>query len=98
MLYLVYLLSLFILTLGDSLKHSNNSNFSTRDRDNDNRSGSCVDQYKSPGWMKNCLVANLNGMYRKTSRNDYTELHWQKWGKLMPLKSAKMMIRPKQPN
>lgn len=86
-----------ILTSGDSFSFSNNSYFSTTDRDNDNRGDNCVQKYKSPGWMSRCFYANLNGVY-KASIKDYTGLHWQKWGKNEPLKSAKMMIRPKQTN
>ncbi|XP_065944248.1 ryncolin-4-like [Magallana gigas] len=84
--------------LGDSFSYSNNTYFSTKDRDNDNTRGThCVQKFKSPGWMNSCFYANLNGVY-KTSFKDYTELHWQRWGKIVPLKSAKMMIRPKQTN
>uniref|UniRef100_K1QNY5 Ficolin-2 n=1 Tax=Magallana gigas TaxID=29159 RepID=K1QNY5_MAGGI len=84
--------------LGDSFSSFNNMYFSTKDRDNDKRGGDhCVQKYKSPGWMNGCFSANLNGVY-KTSLKDYTELHWQNWGKVGPLRSAKMMIRPKQTN
>eukprot|EP00105_Crassostrea_gigas_P022645 XP_011442238.1 PREDICTED: ficolin-2-like [Crassostrea gigas] len=84
--------------LGDSLRISNNMYFSTYDRDNDkDDSRHCVQRYKAPGWMNGCFRSNLNGVY-KTSLSDYTELHWQKWGKDVLLKSAKMMIRPKQTN
>uniref|UniRef100_K1PKJ4 Tenascin-R n=2 Tax=Magallana TaxID=2171616 RepID=K1PKJ4_MAGGI len=83
--------------LGDSFREFNNMYFSTKDRDNDNSGSHCVQQYKAPGWMNSCFVANLNGVY-KTSLKDYSELHWQRWGKVVPLKSAKMMIRPKQTN
>lgn len=88
----------FILTSGDSFSTSSNSYFSTKDRDNDNDGGRhCVRTFKSPGWMNGCFSANLNGVY-KASFKDYTELLWQQWGKNEPLKSAKMMIRPKQTN
>uniref|UniRef100_A0A8W8I484 Fibrinogen C-terminal domain-containing protein n=1 Tax=Magallana gigas TaxID=29159 RepID=A0A8W8I484_MAGGI len=84
--------------LGDSFSSFNNMYFSTKDRDNDKREEAhCAQKYKSPGWMNGCFSANLNGVY-KTSHKDYTELHWQRWGKVVPLKSAKMMIRPKQSN
>lgn len=41
--------------------------------------------------MNRCFYANLNGVY-KASIKDYTGLHWQKWGKNEPLKSAKMIV------
>uniref|UniRef100_A0A8W8P104 Fibrinogen C-terminal domain-containing protein n=1 Tax=Magallana gigas TaxID=29159 RepID=A0A8W8P104_MAGGI len=87
--------------LGDSFREFNNMYFSTKDRDNDNTGGThCVQKYKAPGWMNSCLSANLNGVYKASLKHvkDCTELHWQKWGKVVPLKSAKMMIRPKQTN
>lgn len=89
----------FILTSGDSLSTSNNMYFSAKDRDNDNVGDThCVQTYTSPGWMNRCFHTNLNGVYKKTSRKDYKELHWQRWGEMVPLKSAKMMIRPQQTN
>uniref|UniRef100_A0A8W8I544 Fibrinogen C-terminal domain-containing protein n=1 Tax=Magallana gigas TaxID=29159 RepID=A0A8W8I544_MAGGI len=84
--------------LGDSFSYFNNMYFSSKDRDNDKRKEAhCAKKYKSPGWMNGCAAANLNGVY-KTSLKDYTEIHWQNWGKNVPLKSAKKMIRPKQTN
>lgn len=77
------------------MKHSNNSYFSTADGNNDKRGDQCVQKFKAPGWMFSCFQANLNGVYNASLKN-YTELHWQNWGKDVPLKSAKMMIRPEQ--
>uniref|UniRef100_A0A8W8P3N2 Fibrinogen C-terminal domain-containing protein n=1 Tax=Magallana gigas TaxID=29159 RepID=A0A8W8P3N2_MAGGI len=87
--------------LGDSFIYCNNMYFSTKDRDNDNAGGThCVQKYKSPGWMNNCFSANLNGVYKASLKQvkDFTVLHWYIWGNVVPLKSAKMMIRPKQTN
>uniref|UniRef100_A0A8W8P7D7 Fibrinogen C-terminal domain-containing protein n=1 Tax=Magallana gigas TaxID=29159 RepID=A0A8W8P7D7_MAGGI len=76
--------------LGDSLSTSNNTYFSAKDRDNDNNGDRhCVQTYKSPGWMNRCFHTNLNGVYKKTSRKDYTELHWQRWGEWCRLSRQK---------
>lgn len=85
------------LCLGDSLARSNGAYFSTLDADNDNKDGSCAKEYKSGWWHNNCFLANLNGLYRKASKADATELCWYSWGNTWrSIKSAVMMIRPKQ--
>lgn len=87
--------------LGDSFSNLNNMYFSTKDRDNDNSDGyHCVQNYKAPGWMNSCFSANLNGVYKASLKKvkDFSVLHWYTWGIVVPLKSAKMMIRPKQTN
>ncbi|XP_052698974.1 ryncolin-1-like [Crassostrea angulata] len=83
--------------LGDSFAHSNNAYFSTVDVDNDNNGGSCAGGYKAGWWFNDCHRNNLNGVYRKASKKDATELSWYDWGSTWKsLKSAKMMIRPRQ--
>lgn len=85
------------LCLGDSLARSNGAYFSTLDADNDNKDENCAKEYKSGWWHKDCFLANLNGLYRKASKADATELCWYTWGSTWrSIKSVVMMIRPKQ--
>eukprot|EP00105_Crassostrea_gigas_P040621 XP_019924769.1 PREDICTED: ryncolin-1 [Crassostrea gigas] len=83
--------------LGDSFAHSNNAYFSTVDVDNDNNKGDCADMFKAGWWFNTCHHNNLNGVYRKASKIDAKEVSWYHWGNTWKsLKSAKMMIRPRQ--
>lgn len=83
--------------LGDSFAFSNNAYFSTVDVDNDTNGGSCAGIYKAGWWFKSCMNTNLNGVYRKASKKDAKEMSWYHWGNTWKsLKSAKMMIRPRQ--
>uniref|UniRef100_A0A8W8I600 Fibrinogen C-terminal domain-containing protein n=1 Tax=Magallana gigas TaxID=29159 RepID=A0A8W8I600_MAGGI len=83
--------------LGDSFVHSNNAYFSTVDVDNDNNREDCEGTHKAGWWFHSCIYANLNGVYIKASKKDGTELSWFHWGNTWKsLKSAKMMIRPRQ--
>lgn len=40
-----------IFLQGDSLGSSNNTNFSTTDKDNDNAKGNCAEVFKTAGWF-----------------------------------------------
>ncbi|XP_062578707.1 ryncolin-1-like, partial [Saccostrea cucullata] len=83
--------------LGDSFGSQNNMKFSTKDRDNDIYRKHCAQIYTTAGWLSNCINENLNGVYRKDSKQDAKELSWHHWGNTWKsLKSARMMIRPKQ--
>ena len=49
---------------GDSLSIHDGEAFSTRDRDNDEYSESCAQEYKGGWWYTSgCHQANLNGLY-----------------------------------
>ena len=66
------------------------------DSDQDTGRVNCAEVYKSGWWHKDCMYANLNGLYRKGSNGDPKMLGWFHWGnKWEALKSADMMIRPK---
>ncbi|XP_065945222.1 microfibril-associated glycoprotein 4 isoform X1 [Magallana gigas] len=81
--------------LGDSMQNSNNTYFSTKDKDHDHYKENCAASFNSAGWFSStCFYTNLNGEYRKNSRVDAKELCWYHWGNTWrSLKSAKMMIR-----
>lgn len=87
--------TVFFFTSGDSMKNSNNTYFSTKDKDHDHYKENCAKVFNSAGWFSSvCFYTNLNGEYRKNSRVDAKELCWYHWGNTWrSLKSAKMMIR-----
>ena len=71
--------------------------FSTKDRDNDLKTGrSCDQDFNGAWWYNSCHDSNLNGRYlagRHTSRAD--GVNWYHWrGDYYSLKKAEMKIRP----
>ncbi|XP_050092263.1 microfibril-associated glycoprotein 4-like [Anopheles aquasalis] len=77
----------------DSLRASDGSMFSTYDRDNDLHAGSCAAFYASGWWYRNCMNANLSGLYRQHDPNNAT-MNWYGFhDDLQGLKEATMMIR-----
>jgi len=88
-------------TAGDSMAYHDNMSFSTKDKDNDNYAGSCVDEYKGGWWYDRCYTANLNGVYRKgiqvTKIGDFRNFTvWQTWkGNYESLETVEIKIRPK---
>ncbi|XP_050067747.1 microfibril-associated glycoprotein 4-like [Anopheles maculipalpis] len=77
----------------DSLRPSVGMKFSTPDRDNDEHPGSCADYYASGWWFRNCMNANLNGVYRRLDPRNAT-MNWFGFrDDLQGLKEATMMIR-----
>ena len=85
-------------TAGDSLKHHNGQEFSTKDRDNDGQSSyHCSQHFKGGWWYRACHFANLNGLYYHRARHDSTGVTWWDWkNKQESLKKSEMKIRPKQ--
>lgn len=88
---------------GDSLNDpwygSNNSPFSTYNRDNDRSSLNCASMLKGGWWWKSC-GRGLNGLYLNdpqdlTARQGIVWFRWRGWD--YTLKKASMMIRPKGP-
>ncbi|XP_058833653.1 angiopoietin-related protein 6-like [Topomyia yanbarensis] len=80
----------------NSLDPSNGARFSTFDQDNDQHGeGSCADFYESGWWFKNCMNANLNGLYQRYDKSNKT-MNWFGFrNDLQGLKEASMMIREK---
>ncbi|KAJ8737581.1 hypothetical protein PYW08_000176 [Mythimna loreyi] len=88
-------------TAGDSLNDpwygSNNSPFSTYNRDNDRSSLNCASMLKGGWWWKSC-GRGLNGLYLHdpqdlTARQGIVWFRWRGWD--YTLKRATMMIKPK---
>ncbi|XP_015603308.1 angiopoietin-2 [Cephus cinctus] len=88
---------------GDSLNDpwygSNNSPFSTYNRDNDRSSLNCASMLKGGWWWKSC-GRGLNGLYLNdpqdlTARQGIVWFRWRGWD--YTLKKAIMMIKPKGP-
>ncbi|XP_033224764.1 angiopoietin-2 isoform X1 [Belonocnema kinseyi] len=86
---------------GDSLNDpwygSNNSPFSTYNRDNDRSSLNCASMLKGGWWWKSC-GRGLNGLYLNdpqdlTARQGIVWFRWRGWD--YTLKKATMMIKPK---
>ncbi|EDW53778.1 GM19278, partial [Drosophila sechellia] len=88
---------------GDSLNDpwygSNNSPFSTYNKDNDRSSLNCASMLKGGWWWKSC-GRGLNGLYLHdpqdiTARQGIVWFRWRGWD--YTLKKSKMMIRPRIP-
>ncbi|XP_063983108.1 angiopoietin-related protein 2 [Diachasmimorpha longicaudata] len=86
---------------GDSLNDpwygSNNSPFSTYNRDNDRSSLNCASMLKGGWWWKSC-GRGLNGLYLHdpqdlTARQGIVWFRWRGWD--YTLKKATMMIKPR---
>ncbi|XP_076807440.1 ficolin-2-like [Clavelina lepadiformis] len=81
-------------TAGDSLTYSNNRPFTTRDRDNDEKSaGNCAEEYGGSGgwWYGHCRLSTLNAVWgHSTSRGN---IEWLGFKNYEGLKATKMMFR-----
>ena len=84
------------LSKGDSLTYHSGMKFSTKDRDNDKRIGSCAREYKGSWWYNNCHKSNLNAIDYKNGRAPYAKgINWLTWrGHHYSLKFTEMKIRP----
>ena len=81
---------------GDSLSHHRDSPFSTKDRDNDGRSGSnCAISFKGAWWYQSCYYSNLNGLYHRGRHSSYDGVNWYNWkGNYYSVKRAEMKLKP----
>ena len=78
-------------TAGDSLTGHNGQQFSTYDRDNDNRSGgNCAETYTGAWWYHSCHNSNLNGKWQAV---DYKGLTWYSFTTGNPVSFSEMKIR-----
>ena len=80
---------------GDSLAIHNGMNFSTKDQDNDDHSGSCAVAYKGAWWYESCHYSNLNGKYLSGHHTSYADgvqwYHWKRYN--YSLKITEMKLR-----
>ena len=84
---------------GDSLGYHNGMMFSTKDRDNDLKSGhSCAQERKGAWWHKQCAHSNLNGLYLRGEYTSYADgVLWYHWlGHYYSLQKTEIKIRPSQ--
>ncbi|XP_072537141.1 angiopoietin-related protein 7 [Salminus brasiliensis] len=82
---------------GDSLRYHNNTNFSTKNKDNDKCVDDCAQLRKGGYWYNCCTDSNLNGVfYRFGSHTKNTDgITWYGWhGPNYSLKRVEMKIRP----
>ncbi|XP_052074354.1 microfibril-associated glycoprotein 4-like [Mytilus californianus] len=79
---------------GDALKIHNGMMFSTKDKDNDRRNGSCAQKRQGAWWYNDCYASNLNGAYLG-AHHSFSRLgmNWNKWKVYYSLRSTKMMIK-----
>ena len=89
-------------TCHDAMAYSNNQQFSTYDRDNDNWSGgNCAILCQGGWWYNSCYRSNLNGPHTVPSNpavhQQSAQLQlWQSSDVQYPLSSVEMKIRVKQ--
>ena len=81
-------------TAGDSLSsYHNGSRFSTRDNDNDIRSGfHCAQVHTGAWWYNSCYDSHLNGPYFNTATTNGQGIKWSDW-KSTTLKFTEMKTR-----
>ena len=83
-------------TAGESLAHSNNHPFSTKDQDNDGWSGGHCAQARTGAWWYNtCSYSSLNGVYYLGPNSPYRKgVYWHHWkGSTYSLKVTEMKVR-----
>ncbi|XP_062855226.1 angiopoietin-related protein 7 [Trichomycterus rosablanca] len=82
---------------GDSLRYHNNTNFSTKNKDNDKCVDDCAQLRKGGYWYNCCTDSNMNGVfYRFGSHTKNSDgITWYGWhGPNYSLKRVEMKIRP----
>ncbi|MBN3301026.1 ANGL7 protein, partial [Amia calva] len=81
----------------DSLRYHNNTNFSTKDKDNDKCVDNCADRRKGGYWYNCCTDSNLNGVFYRYGEHTKNSdgITWYGWhGSNYSLKRVEMKIRP----
>ncbi|KAG7259352.1 hypothetical protein CRUP_032802 [Coryphaenoides rupestris] len=84
---------------GDSLRYHNNTNFSTKNKDNDKCVDDCAALRKGGYWYNCCTDSNLNGVfYRRGLHTKSTDgMTWYGWhGPNYSMKKVEMKIRPQR--
>ena len=82
---------------GEDLIYHNGAQFSTKDRDNDQRSsGSVASISQGAWWYKHWLDSNLNGRYRYGT-SDWGTMWWRSLGEgaVEAMKFTEMKLRPR---
>ena len=77
-------------TAGDSLRRHNGRHFSTYDRDNDESSSNCAENYKGAWWYFSCHDSDLNG---KWGDSDWKGLNWKALASDNSVSFSEMKIR-----
>ncbi|CAG2186422.1 ANGPT1 [Mytilus edulis] len=67
--------------------------FSTKDRDNDLKEGSCAFQKCSGWWHRDCTYGNINGKLIPGNEGQIT-MHWNPWRKFNSLQETTLMTKP----
>lgn len=81
---------------GDSFTYHHGHYFSTKDRDLDDSTQDCAEEYSGAWWYSNCHRSNLNGLYLSGRHESYADgVEWAAWhGMNYSLKLTEMKIRP----
>ncbi|XP_060738370.1 angiopoietin-related protein 7 [Tachysurus vachellii] len=82
---------------GDSLRYHNNTNFSTKNKDNDKCVDDCAQLRKGGYWYNCCTDSNLNGVFYRHGMHTRNSdgITWYGWhGPNYSLKRVEMKIRP----
>lgn len=81
---------------GDSFTYHHGHYFSTKDRDLDDSTQDCAEEYSGAWWYGNCHRSNLNGLYLSGRHESYADgVEWAAWhGMNYSLKLTEMKIRP----
>ena len=87
-------------TAGDAITLSTNPaqtvngmKFSTKDQDNDRKSGHCASEWKGGWWFNSCHYTFLNGLYQ--SGTGWRHIVWSTWKGTSSLSFSEMKFRRK---